>query len=98
MEITCPYTFKGQPEPFAGRTIWAFISDAERLSCIRDGDCIQVAAIVGGDEVPLAEVGLGLWRKRTDLGDVLASFAAFDASAYHERCRLFARKPVSWIE
>jgi hypothetical protein len=98
MEIICPYTFKGQPEPFAGRTIWSFISNAERLSCIRDGDRIQVAAIVGGDEVPLAEVGLGLWRRHADLGDVLAKFAAFDARAYRERVRLFAGKLVTWLE
>ncbi|MEX3984149.1 hypothetical protein AB4Y45_34920 [Paraburkholderia sp. EG287A] len=97
MNIVCRQIFKGQPELDMGRTIWGFIGAADRISCVMDGDAIQVAAIKGVDEVPLAEVGVGLWQKPRDLGDVLASFAAWDGHAYRARLQLFASKPVTWL-
>jgi hypothetical protein len=97
MKIVCPYTFKGLPELDTGRTLWSFIANADKLSCVLDGDAIQVAAIKCLAEVPLVEVGVGLWHKHHELGEVVASFAAFNGESYRSRVRLFANKPITWL-
>lgn len=98
MKIVCPCTHLGKDGPDKGSSLWGYIEDAERLSCVVDGDAVLVAAQQCGEEVPLAEVGIGLWRNRTALGETLASFAAFDGNLYHSRLRVFAGKPITWLE
>ncbi|MBK3779858.1 hypothetical protein G3A43_06295 [Paraburkholderia aspalathi] len=97
MKVVCPCTFNGQQEPDTGRALWRYIEDAERLSCVLDGDAVQVAAVTGQEEVPLAEVGIGLWRKRQSLGDVLAQHAVHNGDVYRSRVKLFAGKPITWL-
>lgn len=97
MRITCPFTFKGQPEGDRGATIWSFIANAEKLCCVIDGDAIQVAAITGRSETPLVDVGIGLWRQRGALGEVLAQHAARSGEQYRSRLNVFASKPIEWL-
>lgn len=97
MRITCTHVFKGQPELDAATTLWAFIASADKLTCVVDGDAVQVAAVRGIDEIPLAEVGLGLWHKRGVLGEVLASHAARSGEQYRNRLKVFAGKSIEWM-
>lgn len=98
MKIVCPCTYLGKDGPDHGASLWGYIKDAERLSCVVDGDVVLVAAQRSGEEVPLAEVGIGLWRNRTALGETLASFAAFKGHLYDTRVQLFVGKPITWLE
>jgi hypothetical protein len=98
MKILCPVTVNGRPQRDVGIAMWAHIARADSLSCVQDGDCIRVAALCGGTEIPLAEVGYGLWRRKGDLGELLASKAAMNPDVYRARCRQFAGKAITWIE
>jgi hypothetical protein len=97
MKVVCRHTFNGAPELDQARTIWSFIAGSDRISCVLDGDAVQVAAIYRGEEVPLAEVGRGLWRKRGILAEVLASYAAYSGDGYRSRLKVFAQKDIEWI-
>ena len=97
MKITCAFTFPGQPGLDAGRTIWSFISSAEEIRCVMDGDAIGVAVLYRNEEVPLAEVGIGLWRNREGLAETLASFAAYSAENYRNRLATFRQKNLVWL-
>ena len=76
MRVQCLYSFPGKPERDVAGTLWSFIEWAEKLICVLDGDAVLVAAANGIREVHLAEVGVGLWRKRGVLGEVLAGYAS----------------------
>jgi hypothetical protein len=97
MRVVCRHTFKGAPELDQAMTIWSFIAGADRISCVLDGDAVQVAAIYRGEEVPLVEVGLGAWRNRGVLAQILASYAAYSGDGYRSRRRVFAQKDIEWI-
>ena len=97
MQILCRYGFVDQPELDVGRTIWSFIAGAEKLSCVSDGSMFQVAAISGSQEVPLAEVGIGLWRKRGVLAEVLAGYAPSNRDNYRARIKTFSEKTIAWL-
>jgi hypothetical protein len=97
MKAVCRRTFNGEPELDQSRTIWSFIAAADRISCVLDGDAVQVSAIYRGEEVPLAEVGRGAWRKRGVLAEVLAGYATHGGDSYRSRLKVFAQKDIDWI-
>lgn len=97
MKVTCIFTFPGQPELDVGRTLWSFISASDEIRCVMDGDAIGVAVLYRNEEVPLAEVGIGLWRKREALAEVLASYAAYSGENYRSRLKVFRQKNIVWL-
>lgn len=98
MRVQCLYSFPGKPERDVAGTLWSFIEWAEKLICVLDGDAVLVAAANGIREVHVAEVGVGLWRKRGVLGEVLAGYASRSPEQYRTRLKTFAAKPVEWLD
>ena len=97
MQITCKKTLNQHPNAGAAEIIWSFIASADKLSCVLDGDAIQVAAIKGVDEIPLSDIGIGTWRNREALGEILAGFGSISGVHYGARLRMFAQKPIEWL-
>lgn len=97
MKITCNYTYPGQPEMDRANTVWSFIANADKLSCVVDGDAIAVAAIKDRQETPLLEVGLGLWKRRGVLAEAIAGYAPRSGEHYRSRLRVIASKSIDWL-
>ena len=97
MKVTCIFTFPGQPELDVGRTLWSFICASDEIRCVMDGDAIGVAVLYRNEEVPLAEVGIGLWRNREVLAEIFASYAAYSGENYRSRLKVFRQKNIVWL-
>lgn len=97
MKIVCKYCFRGQPEADCGDTIWSFIANSAEISCTKDGDAVLVAAIYKGEEIPLVELGIGLWRDKLGIGERLALYAARSKSHYASRIEAFRKVNFRWV-
>lgn len=80
-----------------GDALWSAIARAERIRCVLDGDAVAVAAVIAGEEVPLAELGARLWRSPHALGSRLAHAGGASRALFLERERTFARKDIDWL-